>query len=108
MSCQDCDAHCCAKAGAVLIIKDDINNIAKALDISFTEARNNYTHNAYDKVDGFIRYINKIEKDEYSDCVFKGRVTVDGKEFIGCTIYEYRPETCRLYSLEDCANEFGK
>ena len=95
MRCQFCDARCCALAGAVLLTKEDIIRISDRIDT-------NFKHKAYDKVDGFVWYINKVNiNDEYSDCIFKGEV----KNFIGCTIYEDRPEVCRLYN--SCKEEFG-
>lgn len=106
IKCTSCNAICCSKAGAVMITKEDINNLAKCFNIMPTEARTLYTHKSYDKVDGFISYLNKVNiNDEYSSCIFKGPVKVGGISFTGCVIYEHRPEICRMYSASECTSE---
>ena len=86
--CQEC-GRCCAgpEEGYVWVTPDDIDAIAKQLNLTNQQMREQY-----------VRKVGKryslVESRKNHDCVF---LKPNGKGGSGCSIYQVRPSQCRTW-----------
>lgn len=95
--CQGCKYCCSAEPGYVFLSEEDIQKMAKGLDMDRQAFIDTYCR----IVDmGAFKMISLLEKENY-DCIFLCNK--------GCKVYEYRPRQCSTYPfwahvLEDQAS----
>jgi len=85
-----CFTQCCAGL-RLLLMPYDILRMKKRLGVSSDDFLRDYTDTVIDPHHRFPMVKLKMNEDEQGACPF---VTSDG-----CTIYEDRPEACRLYPI---------
>lgn len=83
--CESCQGFCCKGNGFVFLDSDDIECLAKALNIDVDEFLNLYTIRFYNKIS-----IKSIKSNGEYMCVFLNN---NGK----CEIYESRPKQCKSF-----------
>jgi Fe-S-cluster containining protein len=90
----DCFNSCCANV-TIFLTPVDVMRMRKALGISSEDFLEKHTHRLISQKTGLPAVVLKMGENERKACSF---VTEKG-----CSIYEDRPYTCRLYPL-DTAN----
>ena len=85
--CNFCPGYCCYRLqeASLYIMAEDINRIARHLQITDGEVRKRYLEN---------RYTFKIRKD--GSCIF----LVNGRICKRCSIHEARPKQCRDFPYD--------
>ena len=90
-ACESCEGKCCSgESGYIWVNIEEMENIAKFLQISFDE----FTFKYIKKVRYKYSLIEKRDGENY-ECIF-----FDSKSK-KCTIYEVRPKQCRTFPFWD-------
>ncbi len=90
-TCESCEGKCCSgESGYIWVNIEEMENIAKFLQISFDE----FTFKYIKKVRYKYSLIEKRDGENY-ECIF-----FDSKSK-RCTIYEVRPKQCRTFPFWD-------
>lgn len=87
----DCFNSCC-KDVTIFLTPLDVVRLRTALGISSTEFLEKYTHRLISQTTGLPAVALKMSANEDKTCPF-----VTGK---GCSVYDDRPYSCRLYPLD--------
>ena len=87
----DCFNSCCRDV-TIFLDPLDVIRLRKALNISSTDFIETYTHRVLSQKSGLPAVILKMDKDNDKKCPFVAEK--------GCTVYEGRPYSCRLYPLD--------
>lgn len=87
----DCFNSCC-KDVTILLTPVDVSRLRTALGISSTDFLEFYTHRLISRKSGLPAVALKMIQDDTKKCPF---VTDQG-----CSVYEARPYSCRLYPLD--------
>ncbi|MGC8657680.1 MAG: YkgJ family cysteine cluster protein [Desulfomonilaceae bacterium] len=87
----DCFNSCCRDV-TIFLDPLDVIRLRKTLNMSSTDFIETYTHRVLSQKSGLPAVILKMDKDNDKKCPF---VSEDG-----CTVYESRPYSCRLYPLD--------
>lgn len=83
--CTGCGKCCTGQPGYVFVSKEEIAQMAKALDLSERDFKIRYIRNR----DNRFALVEKKNTDGEYDCIFlKGKA---------CQIYEARPKQCRIF-----------
>ena len=85
--CEKCPAFCCGVYGRVSVEDADVERMAAHYEISFAAAEKRFT-----KIVDIERIMRRRKDDLLGEtCKFLDKKTR------GCTIYEARPEVCRIF-----------
>src|SRR5208283_2602969 len=87
----DCFNSCC-KDVTIFLTPLDVVRLRTALGISSTEFLETYTHRLISQTTGLPAVALKMREDSTKTCPFVAEA--------GCTVYEARPYSCRLYPLD--------
>jgi uncharacterized protein len=87
----DCFNSCC-KDITILLTPMDVVRMRTALGISSTDFLETYAHVLINRESGLPAIAVKMSKDESKKCPFVTEA--------GCSIYEARPYSCRMYPLD--------
>ncbi len=87
----DCFNSCCRDV-TIFLSPLDVLRLRSALGMSSTDFLENYTHRVVTRQGGMPAVILKMGNDEDKKCPF-----VNDN---GCSVYENRPYSCRLYPLD--------
>jgi len=87
----DCFNSCC-KDVTIFLTPLDVVRLRTALGISSTEFLEKYTHRLISQTTGLPAVALKMREDSTKTCPFVAEA--------GCTVYEARPYSCRLYPLD--------
>ncbi len=87
----DCFNSCC-KDVTIFLTPLDAIRLRTALGISSTEFLEKYTHRLISQTTGLPAVALKMREDSSKTCPFVAEA--------GCTVYEDRPYSCRLYPLD--------
>lgn len=87
----DCYNTCC-KDITIFLNPLDVSRLRTALGMTSTEFLDRYTHKIISSVTGMPAVVLKMNEDREKTCPF---VTDEG-----CSVYESRPYSCRLYPLD--------
>ena len=86
-ACNTCEGRCCTgESGYIYVNKNEIENIAKLLDMEVTAFAREYLFKK-----GYKYSIKEMKFNESYECVFFNRETN------GCSIYDARPLQCRTF-----------
>ena len=86
-----CFTTCCRDVN-IFLTPYDILRIKRRLNISSEQFLSQYTVTLIPKTSGFPLVVLKMRQDKQKTCPFVGRS--------GCSIYEDRPWSCRMYPLD--------
>ncbi len=90
--CSECEGNCCiGESGYIWINSEEIEKLAKHLNLSQEELRDKYLK----KVGYKYSIIEKKIDDNNFACIF---FDLEKKQ---CSIYEYRPTQCRTFPFWD-------
>jgi uncharacterized protein len=87
----DCFNSCC-KDVTIFLTSLDVVRLRTALGISSTEFLEQYTHRLISQTTGLPAVVLKMREDDTKRCPFVSDE--------GCTVYNDRPYSCRLYPLD--------
>jgi Fe-S-cluster containining protein len=87
----DCFNSCCRDV-TIFLNPLDVVRLRKALNIPSTAFLHKYTDMVISPVSGLPAVVLKMTADEHKKCPFVSEQ--------GCTVYENRPYSCRLYPLD--------
>jgi len=87
----DCFNSCCRDV-TIFLNPLDVIRLRKALDIPSTAFLHKYTDMVISPVSGLPAVVLRMDADEEKKCPFVLEQ--------GCTVYESRPYSCRLYPLD--------
>lgn len=87
----ECFNSCCRDV-TIFLTSLDVIRLRKALGVTSTEFLEKYTHNVISRNSGMPAVVLKMNEDSDKKCPF---VTPQG-----CSVYENRPYSCRLYPLD--------
>jgi len=90
-ACFTCQGRCCTgESGYIYVTKNEIENIAKLLDMDIRDFVGKYLFKKMYKYS-----IKEIKYNDSFECIFYDR------ESNGCKIYEARPTQCRTFPFWD-------
>lgn len=95
--CQNC-RECCRGEGYALVDEEDIHEIARALDMSYSIAKSRFTEPDPEKSSG-CRILKSYGAER--SCCFLDRIS--GR----CSIYHNRPKICRSFPMLSAEPEDG-
>lgn len=87
----DCFNSCC-KDVTIFLTSLDVIRLRKALEISSTNFLETHTHRLISQTTGLPAVALKMSQDEAKTCPFVSAT--------GCSVYNDRPYSCRLYPLD--------
>ncbi len=90
-ACASCEGKCCTgESGYIFVSKNEIEQIAKLLDLSVNEFGVEYLYKK-----GYKYSIKEVKIADSYECVFYDKATN------GCKIYEARPSQCSTFPFWD-------
>ena len=99
--CDECSSSACCRKYNVLVTEEDIERLAKHLQLSPRQFASEYTTDPVDWCGDFIAQLacEDDEEDDEERCVFLKR-TDAGQ--LRCSVYEHRPQICRDFDMKTC------
>ena len=90
-ACNSCEGRCCTgESGYIYVNKNEIENIAKLLNMQTGDFAKEYLYKK-----GYKYSLKEIKVQDSYECVFYNRETN------GCIIYDARPSQCKTFPFWD-------